>query len=339
MKRLLALFGSFYLIAILTASADPPSHQIDVLIVTTVKGVPFYQNDIDGVKSIFTQAEDCLTVTPDNPDYVATDAETKAEDLLPEITFHSHKPMIKPSDEKTLIDYLSKGRVNPSDGVSSTVFCYLKLHGFCDNTGEHYMQLDDGSLISRTTVMSALRVREADLTILVTDSCSATSHQLPKHSTAAVKYPKDLFLDLFVRARAIVDINSSDCKPDQGIYEYAWMVNDGEGLFSQVFISALTEDDPRKLQAKLERIDAPKPSEATTPQTGNGRYSWQEFHNFMSQKTEAEYQSLRAEYLRKYQAYLDNSERLPPDDLDVCMDVIRQPHQTLRAFTELPTEP
>lgn len=142
-----------------------------------------------------------------------------------------------------ILKSIERIRVKPDDAI---VF-YWAGHGAFDADG-HYLQMPKGGNLYRSTLLGALKRKQARLTVLLTDSC-AVHHDvtagMPQVSPASPdpnRATSPLFDELFFKTRGVVDVNAAE----KG--ELALGTKDG-GLFSLSLAymmpgKKLTDGDP-----------------------------------------------------------------------------------------------
>jgi hypothetical protein len=306
-------------------------HHIDVLIVTTTDRVKRPELDVEGVRDIFNQAKRKLEAS----DGVIEDP-NGGERIA--VQLNIHEIYYDPASENELTDRIGDLIVSKLPNATNTVFCYMKLHGACDKDGEHFMQMKNGQLAARKAVVNLLRSHGAELTILLTDSCSSGPVRGPRIKAAAVVFPFSLFADLFIHSRGFVDVNSSTCNPESLTYETAWMNSDGEGVFSRALIRSLTKGDPDEVERRLKDVDVGK----------NGRYCWKEFFSYLTSETHGEFVALKGRLEAEKTQLLQRVVQQELDDeqrqfffrkVAKISDLLVQPDQRPQARSELPTDP
>ncbi len=287
------------------AQGAEASQRIVLLLVSTKDDVKDPNADLTGLTSLFKNGKEALQ-----------------RDKGIAVGFESKPPGIGYDERKQLFDLLD----SPVTNDRTTLVCYMKLHGYTDgNTDEHVMRLDNSPFesvqeVRRSEVLQRLRRHKARLLILITDSCSALKLTKPPITTnyAPEPFPTTLFADLFVYSSGVVNINSSSYRRDGHIVnEKAWVDVQGAGVFTGVFKKPFSTS-AGAMEAILKRVDI----------NGNQRYSWAEYANYLTTKTNDE-----------FGAYRKHTLALPGDNVDAVEVLQLQDSQYPQVFGELSTTP
>ena len=140
-----------------------------------------------------------------------------------------------------ILKQIAEVRVHPND----TLVFFWSGHGGYDTTkNEHFLHMPQGGMLFRSTLLGALRKKNARLTVLLTDSCanfvdtSANLIEVAPSSPDPQRGVAPLFDALFLRPRGVVDIQAA--APG----EYAVALRGG-GLFGMLLAcSSLYESPP-----------------------------------------------------------------------------------------------
>jgi hypothetical protein len=196
-----------------------------------------------------------------------------------------YEPMLKSgiTDRKQLLGLIEK-LLQSADNMT-TLVCYLKFHGYTDETGKHVLQLDAKNAqkpeeITNDEIVTFIHNsrQPLHLAVVITDSCSLSSFEPTQYSAAAAVFPKELFNDLFVSASGTVHINSSTYRGDNRVLnQIAWMDEDGS-MFTRAINRIFLNTESDQQQHMLEQIG----------QT-NGRFTWKKFVPYLSNETNREF--------------------------------------------------
>lgn len=314
----------------------PLQHRIEVLIISTVKKVDDAHFDVNRIKELFLQAKWALTPAgAEKPRFTFEDnINGKPVLRVGEIEFVDPKVVISPKSSKDLFDRVAALVAHPPE--NTTFFCYCKLHGFCNSNGEHFMFTDGNSdVIPRKQLLGALRAQNPGLTILITDSCSSGPVNLDRLVPQVLQFPKQLFIDLFLMSKGVVDINSSTCDVGNDkvgpVFEQAWMDGFGHGIFTHAFQHLLKADVPNDVDVKLARIDANR----------DGRYSWEEFFSILTVDTEVQLNLLKQKAIVRQNELLKNKMVHEGHrwELETISGLLAQQHQRPQTRSPLPALP
>ena len=128
--------------------------------------------------------------------------------------------------------------------ANDTLVLFWSGHGGFDvQRKEHFLQMPGGGLLFRSTLLGALKKKEARLTVLMTDSCAnfvdttANLQQLAPASPDPNRGVAPLFDELFIKSRGVVDINAA--APG----EFALGLRCG-GLFGVLLASSAFYEEP-----------------------------------------------------------------------------------------------
>lgn len=140
-----------------------------------------------------------------------------------------------------ILKQIAEIRVRPNDTL---VFFWSGHGGFDTTKSEHFLQMPQGGMLYRSTLLGALQEKHARLTVLLTDSCAnfvdtnANLIEVAPSSPDPQRGVAPLFDALFLRPRGVVDIQAA--APG----EYAVALQGG-GLFGMLLAcSSLYETPP-----------------------------------------------------------------------------------------------
>ncbi|WP_165246917.1 S8 family peptidase [Paludisphaera soli] len=242
----------------------PRSTKIKLVMASTVKGVVEPARDLDRIENMIRRG-------------------AVASGIEPPIV----SPLIGPFGRKALEDQIEKALADET----TTLVCYLKLHGRIDKNreGAHIMELDfldaaQPEQITRAEVRRILENQQARLTVLITESCSQ-SEIISAPIARAGGFPRELFEALFVNPSGFTDVNSSTyARNGQILDQAAWMDADG-AVFTRMLVHAFDAGDQQDdILARIRR-------------EGSGAFTWPGFLSYLTAETTSEYRRLKTNQL------------------------------------------
>jgi hypothetical protein len=189
-------------------------------------------------------------------------------------------------------ELLRRLEAGPGDLAQSTLVCYVKLHGVIEN-GEHLMEFDGSpERLTRDELRKHLLRQGARLTVILTESCTASNRPSPIVVVGAEGFPTELFSSLFVTPSDVVEINSSTYQAADGtiLDQLAWM----DGLGNAAFTGALAECFALRGPPQVEMLNAVR---------RDGQITWNSFLPHLRERTDASYQVIKNNFMRSYEAW------------------------------------
>lgn len=130
-------------------------------------------------------------------------------------------------------------------GPTETLFCYISCHGAHDRrfaagdpSGGHFFQLPGGHLMRRD-LLGQLRGKDAQLTVLLSDTCNVPGLYIPPTMKGPMAPPpirSKAFEDLLFNQIGVVDVSGSSAG------QYGWFQSDG-GWFTLGLIRSIAAWD------------------------------------------------------------------------------------------------
>jgi hypothetical protein len=147
-------------------------------------------------------------------------------------------------------------RLDPGAMKSRTLLFYYAGHGGTDPKSGHFLRTPGGDL-ARSVLLAEIRAKSPRLSVVLTDCCSTRSTFKGPAPPAPMPSERRAIENLLLQHRGIVDVNSSSCLPDRGVYQSAFYHPAMGGLFTFAFTRMFAEVDPifeREPDEELERL-------------------------------------------------------------------------------------